>query len=168
MWLLWNSSCFPASRWSSNVHGLRTWMPSVICDSRSEIGSTVGFCWLFPEVVRTLSNVCCSEWRLFWRAIKKICLYLCFVCFLIGFTKLFRHTVYNLFRSHYYFLTFYLCIYLFAFLFIQFFTYSFIHSPVHSFIHLLIHSFIHPLLHSTSSIIIHDFTLQKRLQYLTS
>ena len=48
------------------------------CDSRSAIDSTGGLCWLFPEAVLTLLNVCCSGWRLFWRAIMKICLYLLF------------------------------------------------------------------------------------------
>ena len=39
------------------------------------------FCWLRPEAVRSLSNVYCSGWRLFWRAMKKICLYLLFCLF---------------------------------------------------------------------------------------
>ena len=34
-------------------------------DSRSAIDSTEGSCLLFPEAVRTLSNVCFSGWRLF-------------------------------------------------------------------------------------------------------
>ena len=34
------------------------------CGSRSAVDSS-GFCLLFPEAVRTLSNVCCSGWRLF-------------------------------------------------------------------------------------------------------
>ena len=51
------------------------------CDSRSAIDSTGGLRWLFPEAVRTLSNVYCSGWRLLWRAIKKICLYLLFCLF---------------------------------------------------------------------------------------
>jgi hypothetical protein len=37
--------------------------------------------------------VCCEGWRLFWRPIKLICLYLLFFfCFLVTFTELFRHT----------------------------------------------------------------------------
>ena len=63
-------------------------------DSRSVIDSTGGLCWLFPEAVRTLSNLCCSGWQPLWRAINKMCCIYCFVCFLIGFTELLRHTVY--------------------------------------------------------------------------
>ena len=51
------------------------------CDSCSAIDSTGGLYWLFPEAVQMLSNVCCSGWRLFWRAIKKIYLYLLFCLF---------------------------------------------------------------------------------------
>jgi hypothetical protein len=36
----------------------------------------------------TLPTVCCEGWRLFWRPIKLICLYLLF-CFLVPFTELF-------------------------------------------------------------------------------
>ena len=49
-----------------------------LCDSCFAIDFIEVLCWLFPEAVRTLSNVCCSGWQLFWRAIKKICLYLLF------------------------------------------------------------------------------------------
>jgi hypothetical protein len=48
-----------------------------------------------PEALWTLPIMCCEGWRLFWRPIKLICLYFCFVCFLVPFTKLFRHTMYN-------------------------------------------------------------------------
>ena len=74
IWLLGTSSCFPAWRRPSKVHVLWTWMPSKIYDSRSAIDSTGGLCLLFSEAVRTLSNVCCCGWRLFWRTVKKICL----------------------------------------------------------------------------------------------
>ena len=64
-------------------------------DSGSVIDSYRGLCWQFPEALWTLPKVCCEEWRLFWRPIKLICLYLLFcLFFLIPFTELFRHTTY--------------------------------------------------------------------------
>jgi hypothetical protein len=41
-----------------------------------------------------LPTVCCEGWRLFWRPIKLISLYLLYCCFLVPFTELFRHTTY--------------------------------------------------------------------------
>ena len=46
------------------------------CDSGSAIDSLRGLCWQFPEALWTLPKVCCEEWRLFWRSINLICLYL--------------------------------------------------------------------------------------------
>ena len=81
IWRLRTSSCFPALRCPSKVHVLRTWMPSKIVWQPFWIDSTWGLCWLFPEALRTLAHACCSGWRLFWREIKKICLYLLFCLF---------------------------------------------------------------------------------------
>jgi hypothetical protein len=38
-------------------------------------------CWQFPEALWTLPIVCCEGWRLFWRSMKLICLYLLFCLF---------------------------------------------------------------------------------------
>ena len=78
IWLLRIYSCFPAWRRPSKVHVLRTWMPSKIvwqlfCDRfhRRRLLIVSGSC----------TKVYCSGWRLFGRAIKKICLYLLFGLF---------------------------------------------------------------------------------------
>jgi hypothetical protein len=51
------------------------------CDSGSVINSWRGLCWQFPKALWTSPRVCCEGWRLFWRPIKLICLYLLFCLF---------------------------------------------------------------------------------------
>ena len=81
IWLLRTYSCFSAWRRPSKVHVYGRECHGRSCVSCSAIDYTGGLCLLFPESVRTFSNVWCSGWRLFWMKIKKICLYLSF-CFL--------------------------------------------------------------------------------------
>ena len=65
------------------------------CDSGSAIDSARGICRQFQEALWKLPKVCCEGWRLFWRSMNLICLYLLFCLFSDNIRRTFKHTLYN-------------------------------------------------------------------------